>query len=107
MTATEKVTWSEGNPSQQPRPRHSPECWQANRSDKRRSSWSTGTLAEAEKCSRHGLHDRRRAAAVSNDVGLRVDAPEGPRRARLQNAVLRETPVLDSDEVGRMTNDDC
>jgi DNA-directed RNA polymerase subunit RPC12/RpoP len=52
----EKVTWSERNPSQQPRPYHCPQCWQAGRSDKENTYWHTGTVADAENCREHGRH---------------------------------------------------
>jgi len=52
----ERVTRSEGNPSQQPRPYHCPSCWQATRGDKKHRYWNIGTVAEAESCSNHGRH---------------------------------------------------
>ena len=52
----ESVTWTERNPSQQPRPYHCPSCWQARRDDKEEAYWDTGTVAEAEACRKHGPH---------------------------------------------------
>jgi hypothetical protein len=53
----EKVTWSEENPSQQPRPYHCTDCWQVRRSDKTPSYWKTGTVGQAQSCSSpHGGH---------------------------------------------------
>ena len=52
----EKVTWSEGNPSQQPRPYHCPQCWQTGRTDKKHKYWTTGMVAQAENCPKHGRH---------------------------------------------------
>ena len=52
----EQVMWSEGNPLQQPRPYHCPQCWQAQRPGRMDTYWKTGTVAEAEGCREHGRH---------------------------------------------------
>jgi hypothetical protein len=52
----EKVTWTERNPSQQPRPYHCTSCWQTRRDDKQDIYWDTGTVAEAQACVKHGPH---------------------------------------------------
>jgi hypothetical protein len=53
-----KVTWSERNPSRQPRPYHCPQCRVADqeRRDREPDYWQIGTVEEAETCAAHGRH---------------------------------------------------
>ena len=52
----EPVTWSEGNPWQQPRPYHCPRCPEANAENKQEGWWKTDSVRAAEHCRTHGYH---------------------------------------------------
>ena len=61
----EPVTWSEGNPWQQPRPYHCPRCPEANADNKQEGWWKTDSVRAAENCRTHRYHSHPLNAAAS------------------------------------------